>query len=298
MHPVDLIILVSILAAVLGTALYVRRYTLSVADFLSANRCAGRYMLTIADGIAGVGAVTIVASWEKFYQGGFGAMHWGGMLAPVGLVLALSGWVIYRYRQTRALTLPQFLERRYSRRFRLFAGFLCFFSGVLNYGIFPAVTGRFLIYFLDLPIYTSTLSAIGLPGVELNWTLGLVMACVLGVALTITLNGGQIAVIVSDFLQGQLANICFLVLLGVILWLLPWGDLMNTLKTQAEPGKSKLNPFDQGKLPDFSPMFFLMMAVLQVYTYRVWQGRPRSAEPGPRTPAIRPWLAEAANVTA
>ncbi|MEM6852856.1 MAG: hypothetical protein AAF593_00425 [Planctomycetota bacterium] len=119
------------------------------------------------------------------------------------------------------MTLAQFLEMHYSRRFRLFAGFLWFSSGVLDYGVLPAVTGRFLIYFLDLLVYSTTLSAVGLPGIELNWTLGAVMALMLGSALVVTLNGGQIAVMVSDFVQWQLANICFLVLLGVILWLIP-----------------------------------------------------------------------------
>ncbi len=265
---IDWLIIGGVFALVIGSAIYTRRYTRSVADFLSANRCAGRYLLTVAQGMAGFGAVTIVAWWEQFYQGGFGAIHWGMMLLPIGLVLALSGWVIYRYRQTRALTLPQFLELRYSRRFRVFAGVMCFTSGVLNYGIFPAVTGRFLIYFMDLPVVATSVPGLG---IELNWTLGLVMALLLSAALAVTLNGGQIAVMVSDFVQGQVSNIGFLVLLGALLWLVPWPDLIATLKT-APTGASKLNPFDQGELPDFSPMFFVMMLVLQVYTYRVWQG--------------------------
>ena len=268
LHTIDILIVAVLLGTVLGVAWYTRRYTRSVADFLSANRCAGRYLLTVADGIAGLGAVTIVASWEKFYQGGFAALHWGGMLAPLGLILAMSGWVVYRFRQTRAMTLAQFLEVRYSRRFRVFAGFLCFLAGVLNYGIFPAVTGRFLIYFLDLPIVTGVVPGLGL---ELNWTLGLVMAGLLSLALTITLSGGQIAVMVSDFLQGQLTNLCFLVLLVVLLWLIPWGEMTEVLRT-APAGESKLDPFDQGELPDFSPWFFVMMAVLGVYGYRAWQG--------------------------
>lgn len=268
LHPLDITIVLGIFSVVLGAAWYSRRYTKSVADFLSANRCGGRYMLTIADGMAGLGAVSIVASWEKYYQGGFASMHWGTMFAPLALVLAMSGWVVYRYRQTRALTLAQFLEMRYSRRFRIFAGFLCFLSGVLNYGIFPAVTGRFMIYFLDLPIYTSTVPGLAL---ELNWTLGAIMALLLGLALLITLNGGQISIMVSDFVQGQLTYICFLMLLVALLVLIPWSDMTRTLET-APPGQSKINPFDQGELPDFSPMFFIMMAVLSIYQYRVWQG--------------------------
>jgi solute:Na+ symporter, SSS family len=272
LHALDIAIVLAVLGTVVGSAVYVRRYTRSVADYLSANRCAGRYLLTVADGMAGLGAVTIVAMWEQFYEVGFAGNLWVSILAPLGLIMAMTGWVAYRYRQTRAMTMPQFLEMRYSRGFRVFAGFLCFFSGLLNYGIFPAVTGRFLVYFLELPIYITT---VPIPlmqgGLELNWTLGLVMALVLGTALVITLNGGQIAVMVSDFMQGQLANICFLILLVVILWLIPWSTMMETLKTAPED-QSKLNPFKQNGLDGFNPWFFVMMAVIQVYTYRVWQG--------------------------
>ncbi|MEM7624155.1 MAG: sodium:solute symporter [Planctomycetota bacterium] len=285
LHPLDFTIMLSVLGAVLGSALYARRYTKSVADFLSANRCAGRYMLTVADGIAGLGAVTIVATWEKFYQIGFAGNLWTSILAPLMLILAMTGWIIYRYRQTRAMTLAQFLEMRYSKNFRIFAGFLCFASGILNYGIFPAVTGRFLIYFFGLPIYEWSLL-----GIEINLTLAVVMALVLTAALVITLNGGQIAVMVSDFMQGQLANICFLVLIVVILWLLPWSTLMETLKTAPE-GESKLNPFEQNGLDGFNPLLFIMLAVLGVYQYRVWQGSQ-----GYNSSARSPHEAKMANV--
>ncbi|MEQ9460881.1 MAG: hypothetical protein RIG82_08010 [Phycisphaeraceae bacterium] len=268
LHVIDLLIIFGLMALVLGAALYTRRYTHSVADFLSANRCAGRYMLTLAGGIAGLGAISIVAMWEQYYQAGFAGLHWGSMLAPLGLILALSGWVIYRYRETRALTLAQFLERRYSRRFRVFAGTLAWIAGVLNYGIFPAVTGRFLIYFLGLPKYIVEVPGIGL---ELNLTLGLVMGVVLGMALLVTLNGGQIAVMASDFIQAQASNIVFLILLGVMLYLFPWSVIIETL-SQAPKGESKINPFDQGELPDFNPWFFFIQGYLYIYTFMVWQG--------------------------
>ncbi len=154
LSAIDLGIVGVILAVVVGAAIYTRRYTRSVADFLSANRCAGRYLLTLASGMSGLGAITIVAQWEQVYQAGFSAGFWGQMMAPLGLILALSGWIIYRYRETRSMTLAQLMEKRYSRKFRVFSGSLCWISGILNFGIFPAVTARFFIYFLDLPVYT------------------------------------------------------------------------------------------------------------------------------------------------
>ncbi len=268
LHALDVGIILLIVAIIGGFALHTRRYTRSVADFLSANRCAGRYLLTIASGMSGIGAISIVALWEQFHQAGFTAVFWGQMLAPIGMLMALSGWIIYRYRETRALTLAQFLEMRYSRRFRVFAGSLCWLSGVLNYGIFPAVTARFMIYFLGLPVHHWTMPGLGL---ELNLTLGAVMAVLLGGAVFITLTGGQISVMVTDFIQGQLSNIAFLVLMGVLLVLFPWSLIVETL-AQAPAGESKLNPFDAKSLPDFNPWFFLILTFLSVYNYMVWQG--------------------------
>lgn len=66
---------------------------------------------------------------------------------PVGIIVALSGFVTYRFRQTRAMTLAQFFELRYSRKFRLFAGMLGFFAGIMNFGIIPAVAHASLFTF-------------------------------------------------------------------------------------------------------------------------------------------------------
>ena len=47
-------------------AFWTKRYTQSVADFLSANRCAGRYLLTMAAGMSSLAVVSSVAAFEMF----------------------------------------------------------------------------------------------------------------------------------------------------------------------------------------------------------------------------------------
>src|SRR5687768_14123056 len=151
MQWIDWVLVVVPIALVLAFAVYTRRFVRSVADFLAAGRCAGRYLLANARGEADSGLANTMSKFEIILVSGFVLNFWEKIQVPVLLLVGISGFVIYRYRETRALTLAQFLEMRYSRRFRLFMGGLAFLSGILNYGIFPAISARFFIYFLDLP---------------------------------------------------------------------------------------------------------------------------------------------------
>src|SRR5580658_6013965 len=89
-----------------------RRYMKSVADFMSASRCAGRYLVCSAGGEAASGAVTAVAMFEYTYKTGFVLTWWNTLSVPTTLLFTLTGFVIYRYRETRVMTLAQFFEIR------------------------------------------------------------------------------------------------------------------------------------------------------------------------------------------
>ncbi len=238
--------------------------TRSVSDFLAANRMAGRYLLCIGQGVTGLGAISIAANFEQYYQAGFAADWWSKIVAPVILIISLSGFVIYRYRQTRAMTMAQFFEMRYSRKFRIFAGMIAWASGILNYGIFPAVAARFIIHFTGLPQH------VGVLGCEVPM-LGIVMAVLLTLAIVTVVFGGQIAIMITDMFQGQFINIVMLLVLLVLFWHVPWSDVLEGLR-HAPEGESRINPFKQQNVSDFNVWFFIMMAALQVYSYNAWQG--------------------------
>jgi SSS family solute:Na+ symporter len=263
LHWIDWSIVVVMLAVVVGSALATRRYTRSVSDFLAANRSAGRYLLCVAGGASSLGAISIVALFEMYYAAGFTALWWSMMMFPVSLLIALSGWVTYRYRETRAMTLAQFFEERYSRKFRIFAGILAWLSGIINFGIFPAVAARFFIYFCGFPQTV--------PYLHIS-TYALTMIVLISMGLFFVFLGGQVTLMITDFIQGVFTNIVFLVLLGVIFWMFDWSGIIHALKVSAPANQSMINPFHGSGIKGFNFFFFIIGAVGAFYSARAWQG--------------------------
>lgn len=264
MGYIDWGIVALLLVAMLALVLYSRRYMRGVADYLVANRCAGRYLLTLSEGIAGLGAITIVGTFEITYQAGFVPIWWGYFLSPLGLIIALSGFVIYRFRQTRSMTMPQFIEMRYGRSFRVFCGMLAFLSGLINFGVFPAITARFFIHFCQLP---EVFTVFGTPMA----TFPVVMALELGFALFFVFMGGQITVLMTDFTQSVFCLVSFLVIMLFLIWMFDWKDIIAGLQTRPA-GESMLHPFQAGSMKDFNMAYYLIGVFMVAYTTRAWQG--------------------------
>lgn len=53
-----------VLALMILSVVLSKRYMKSVADFLVAGRSAGRYVISVSSGVAGLGAITIVGNME------------------------------------------------------------------------------------------------------------------------------------------------------------------------------------------------------------------------------------------
>ena len=100
MHTLDWLIVIVPLIAVAWVGYRTQRHVKSIADFMAGGRVAGRYLVAVSDGMAMMGLITVVAMLEFFYNSGFSAQFWQGFSLPVGLVITLSGFVIYRFRET------------------------------------------------------------------------------------------------------------------------------------------------------------------------------------------------------
>ncbi|HBG26185.1 MAG: hypothetical protein A2Y10_04030 [Planctomycetes bacterium GWF2_41_51] len=241
-----------------------KKYFLSVAGFLASNRLAGRYLLCIGSGAAGSGAVNMLAIFEMYYRGGFAIRWWEQMLGPIVAIVLLSGWIVYRFRQTRALTMAQFFEMRYSKNFRIFVGILAFFAGILNFAIAPAVGGRFFIYFCGLPDNFILL------GMSFS-TFPIVMLFLLGISLFFTFLGGQIAILITDFLQGIFSYIFFLLIFLYLFFHFGWSNIIEGAY-YSPPQESLINPFKAGDTNEFNIWFFLIWAFAIFFTHMSWQG--------------------------
>lgn len=297
---IDWVILFGMIALVCGTGFTTRRHTRSVADFLVANRTADKYLLGVADGIAGLCAITVVGFFELHYKSGFCGIWWNAMLLPVGVIVSLTGWVQYRYRQTRAMTMAQFMEMRYSRRFRVFAGVMCWFSGVLNFGIFPAVGGRFFQYYLGLP---PVMVSFGIA--EIDVVYAAIMTVLLTISLVLVFWGGQIAIMVTDYVQGTFCNLAFC---GIAAYLLfyrfDWAVLTEAF-AQAPKNASLINPAHSGSTENYSPTYFLISVFGTVLNWMAWQGNqgffgaarsPHAARMGRLVSSFRPIIQSVALV--
>ena len=293
---IDWAIVIIVLAGMVYSVSFTKGLMRSVTDFLSAGRTAGRYLISVSQGAAGLGAISIVGFLEVGFITGFSFQWWGLSQGIILLALTTSGWVIYRFRQTRSLTLAQFFEKRYSRNFRIFAGIVAFLCGIINFGIFPAVGAQFFISYCGFPD-----SIFGIP------TFPLMMIFLISIALYFVYTGGQIAVIIADFFQGVFLIVVLFIITIFLYNKVEWDQVSDSLKNTpvklaAEEvdklnneesfkilddeekelkiaeikdkyeNSSLINPFKTSRVEDFNLTYFLIGLIGMFYGTLSWQG--------------------------
>lgn len=190
--------------------------------------------------------ITLVAGSEKYYQTGGAIGFWGAIAAPVGIFMALSGYCIYRWRQTKCLSIGQFLELRYgSKFFRVFCAVLRVIAEMTTNAMGPAIATNFFIYYVGLP-HKIMIFGVGLPCYTIIMFLCLVLA------ILFIWPAGRISLLITDCIQGIMSYPIFVMIAGYLLlsfsW---WDDIIPSLWNRVQ-GESFINPYDVSQLRDFN----------------------------------------------
>ena len=266
----DWLIVIVPVALLIWVSIYSRKYARGVVDFLAAGRVAGRYIISVGDLAAGLSVITLVAHAEQFYQTGFAVSFWGAITAPLGIFMALTGYCLYRWRETRCLSLGQFLELRYgSKFFRIFCATLRTVAELITNAIGPAIATNFFIYYLGLP-HRITIMGINLPCYVIIVTLCLCLA------LIFIWPSGRISLLITDSFQGLLSYPIFVIIVGYIILNFSWTNDIAPVMLNRVPGQSFMNPYDVSQLRDFN-VFALVVSLLSSVLNRAgWIGNDTS----------------------
>lgn len=260
MAPLDWTILIASFVVFLAMAIYVNSYVKSVADFLVSGRKV-KMWLGMGAGVAGeIGLVSIVGLCEQGYMRGFGLVLMGILstliLAPI---FGIWGFGIQRFRATKAMSVPQYIEMRYSKRLRILTGFFCSLSGVLQMTIFPITGALFIKKLVNAP---DIVIMAGHP-IQSTW---IIMGVLLSCAVLFTYFGGYITLVVTNFFQ-------MIIIVGSLYWLffVLVGDIgIQSFWTKLETTKGihAFYPFAEGS--EYGYTYFLwttIMSILLQFSY-------------------------------
>ena len=252
--PIDWAIIGVLYAAFLGIAIYINSLCKSVSDYLVSGRKV-RMWLGMGAGVAGeIGLVTIVGTCEQGYLRGFSSVF---IITMTMLIMAplfgIFGFGIERFRATKAMSVSQYIEMRYSSRLRVITGFLNAASGVLQMSIFPIVGARFVRVLIDAPEYVDHSGTI-----QTAWV---IMGFLLMSAVIFTFLGGYVTLIVTNFFQS-------IIIVGVLYWLLCYLIDKSSLQDiwsglEQSKGLDGIYPFS-GAEGSYGVVFWLWMCTMSI----------------------------------
>jgi len=269
MHWIDWVITLVPLTLILYLAFYSKKYVRGIVDFLAAGRVAGRYVISVGDLQAGLAVITLVALCEAEYQCGMAMGFWNKIIIPLSIFISLTGYVLYRYRQTKSLSLGQFLETRYNRPLRILATSIRTMAEMMTNAIGPAVAARFFIYFIGLPL---TLNIFG-------WqisTYAVVVMLVLLLAMLVIWPGGRVSLLITDSIQGLMSYPIFVIFTCFVLTEISWHLDVAPVMLDRAAGESFLNPMDIGKLRDFNLFALIVTITGSLLNRGAWIGNDTS----------------------
>jgi len=230
----------------------VRKYVRGLSDFIVAGRSL-RLFIAIAT-LTGteLGLVTVMYNSELGFLHGLSAFHVGLIETFCILAIGLTGFIVYKLRQLRVMTIPEFYEMRFGRDVRIVGGIILALGGILNMGLFLQAGARFMM---------------GVTGYSNPAGLKLFMSAMLVMVLVYTVLGGMVSVVLNDFLQFVVLSIGMLV--GSVFAVSSIG-LDNLFKAPETVDKiSWFSPVSEGS--GFGTLYVLFMVILTFSAGALWQ---------------------------
>lgn len=198
----DWSIVVAYLVISIIVGIWANRYVGSIAGYLVAGRTLRiRLALATMTGTE-IGLVTVMYSAELGFTQQYASLYLALYELLILLFIGLTGIVVYRLRESRVLTIPEFYQKRYSRGVRVLGGTMMVMSGVLNMGLFLKAGALFLI---SVTGFTEPewLQQFMVETFDYHEPVGLklIMTALLLLVLFYTVLGGMISVVITDLIQ-------------------------------------------------------------------------------------------------
>ena len=245
MHWIDLCITLIPLTIIVGLAIYAKRYIRGVVDYIAVGRVAGRDVISVGDMEAALSVLSLVALVEVKYLTGYSLAYWELLSIPVGIIMSLTGYCSYRFRETKALSNGQFLEMRYSKGFRICGSVMRIAGEMLTNAIGPAIAANFFIYFLGLP-HKVQLFGCTVP------MFAIVAGTVITLSLVVMWPGGRLSLLITDCFQGLICYPIFVAIVFFVITKFSWSQEISPVMLDRVAHQSFFNPFDISELREFN----------------------------------------------
>ncbi|MFC1564957.1 sodium:solute symporter [candidate division KSB1 bacterium] len=230
----------------------VRKYINQLSDFIVAGRSLRLFIAIATMTGTELGLVTVMYNAELGFLHGYSAFHVALIEGVCILAIGITGFIVYKLREMKVMTIPEFYEKRFGRKTRIVGGTILTLGGILNMGLFLQAGARFMM---------------GVTGYSNPAGLKLFMSAMLIMVLVYTVLGGMVSVVINDFLQFIVLSFGMLIGCYFIIDKIGWSTLFE-IPSGADAG-AWLSPLAEGS--GFGPVYVIFMVVLSLSAGALWQ---------------------------
>ena len=221
-------------------------------DFVTAGRNLGLWLGIATMTGTELGLITVMYSAQKGFTGGFATFHIALAALIVTFVVGMTGFIVYKLREMKVLTIPEFYEKRFDRKTRILGGIMMVLGGILNMGLFLKVGSMFLV---------------GITGLSTtSWALPAVMIFLITLVLIYTVLGGMISVVIADYVQFVVLSISLLVITYIAITKVGWHNIFDTIELSM--GRAGFDPTMAGG--GFGWEYIIWMFFLGLVSCAIW----------------------------